>query len=258
LVVKKKNKLLIYIVAYEAERHIRNVLDRIPLLELANVNYTILISDDASQDKTSDIVREYQASHQDLPIILVTQDKNLQYGGNQKYGYNYAIENNFDMVVLLHGDGQYAPEVIPKLMKPIFDSKAEIVLGSRMLKENGALKGGMPFYKFIGNKIITYLQNLLLGVKISEFHTGLRAYSVKALKKIPFKYNENGFSFDTDILIQSIDNKCIIREIAIPTHYGNEVCHVNGIKYAIEVIWATLMSRMQRLHVIKYRKFTYK
>lgn len=253
-----KSKLLIYIVAYKAENHIKGVLDRIPVKQFGDMEYTILVSDDCSGDKTSDFVREYQASHKDMPIVLVTQAKNLRYGGNQKFGYNYAIENKYDAVVLLHGDGQYAPEMIPELVKPLLSGEAGVVLGSRMAKKEDALKGGMPLYKFVGNILLTQFQNILLGTRISEFHTGLRAYSVAALAKIPFNRNDDGFVFDTEILIQMIDNKVAIKDISIPTHYGNEICYVNGIQYAAEVVGATLLSRLQRLKLVKNPKFIYK
>lgn len=251
-----QNSLLVYIVAYNAAQHIELVLDVIPSDELKN--YEILISDDCSSDNTSDIVKNYQKKNSSKNIKLVTQKKNLGYGGNQKFGYDYAIKNNFYAVVLIHGDGQYSPKLIPQMMEKIIDGSGDVVLGSRMLNKKSALDGGMPFYKFIGNIILTKVQNLLLGVTLSEFHTGLRAYKTDALARVPFHHNSNGFSFDTDILIQMINNKMCIGEISIPTHYGSEICRVNGVKYACEIMLATVVSRLQRIRIFYRKKFDYR
>ena len=248
-----KNKLLVYIVAYNASSHIESVLDEIACEELGE--YEILISDDKSSDNTSKVIEKYQKINSEKAINLVTQEKNLGYGGNQKFGYQYAIDNDFDAVVLIHGDGQYSPKLIPEMTKPILQNDICTVLGSRMIQKKSALKGGMPFYKFVGNIILTKLQNLILGANLSEYHTGLRAYKVKTLSTIPFQCNSNGFSFDTDILIQLIDRKYSMEEIHIPTHYGDEICRVNGIKYAIDIVWATFLSRMQKLGICNIRKF---
>ena len=140
--------------------------------------------------------------------------------GNQKLGYHYAIKHGFDVVVLLHGDGQYAPERLPEMLQPILDNQADVVFGSRMLNKADALRGGMPVYKWVGNQILTFLQNRMLKTKFAEFHTGYRAYSVPALASIPFQFNSNYFDFDTDIIIQMVDTEKRIVEIPIPTYYG--------------------------------------
>lgn len=256
ITVSHQNALLVYVVAYNAAQHIEAVLNAIPFDELKN--YEILISDDCSSDNTSDIVKNYQQKNPNKNIKLVTQKKNLGYGGNQKFGYDYAIKNNFYAVVLIHGDGQYSPKLIPQMMEKIVNGGSDVVLGSRMLNKKSALDGGMPLYKFIGNIILTKVQNLILGVALSEFHTGLRAYKIKALAQVPFHHNSNGFSFDTDILIQMIGNKMSISEISIPTHYGSEICRVNGMKYACEIIIATVISRLQWLKIFHRKKFDYR
>ncbi|MBM3579255.1 MAG: glycosyltransferase family 2 protein [Alphaproteobacteria bacterium] len=249
-------KLLIYIVAYNAEKHIKSqVLDLIPYDQLDD--YEILVSDDSSSDKTSDEVEHYKTANPDKKILLVTQPKNLGYGGNQKFGYNYVIKNAFDAVVMIHGDGQYSPTLIPQIATPLLEDRFDVMLGSRMINKKSALKGGMPLYKFIGNIVLTKIQNLILGVTLSEYHTGLRAYRIKALEQIPFLHNNNGFSFDTDILIQMIDQKMRIGEVAIPTHYGDEICRVNSCKYAYEIIISTILSRLQKLSLWRSKKFTY-
>lgn len=249
-------KLLIYVVAYKATAHIKSVLELIPY-DLYS-NYEVLVSDDASNDDTSVVVQKYIAENPNKNINLVTQPKNLGYGGNQKFGYDYAIKNGFDLVVLIHGDGQYSPTLIPQIVDKIIAGEVEVMMGSRMINRKWALKGGMPLYKFIGNIVLTKAQNFLLGAKLAEYHTGLRAFSTKALARIPFAENNNGFAFDTDILIQLIDTKASISETAVPTYYGDEICRVNGIKYAFEIMVATVLSRAQKLGLYKCKKFTYK
>ncbi len=253
--VKNNKKLLIYVVAYKATKHIKSVLDLIPYEKYDN--HEVLVSDDASGDETSQIVEKYIAENPAKKIKLVTQLVNLGYGGNQKFGYDYAIKNNFDVVVLIHGDGQYSPILIPQIVDPIMQDETEVILGSRMMNKKSALQGGMPLYKFVGNIVLTKAQNLLLGMKLAEYHTGLRAFSIKALARTPFKENNSGFAFDTDILIQLIDTKAVIGEVAIPTHYGNEICRVNGVKYAGEIMLSTVLSRAQRLGIYKSKKFNY-
>jgi len=238
---------------YNAQNHIESVLEDIECKE----DCEILISDDASTDKTLEVILNYQKNHPNRNIKLIAQKKNLGYGGNQKFGFNYAIKNGFYALILIHGDGQYSPKLIPQIVRPIFENKASAVLGSRMINKKNALKGGMPLYKFIGNIILTKAQNLLLGSNLAEFHTGLRAYKIDDLARLPFNHNDNGFSFDTDILIQLIDNKMMISEVAIPTKYGDEICHVVGVVYAAEIMAATLISRLQKIGLVRLEKFNY-
>ena len=257
--MNKKN-ILIFIVAYNAESHIENVLDRIPrkLLSDKRYNIKILIIDDSSVDDTVNLSNEYIVKNSRLPITIFKNPENQGYGGNQKIGYFYMLKENFDIVILLHGDGQYAPEYIPELIKPILKNEADIVFGSRMINKKEALKGGMPLYKYFGNQILTAIQNKLLGSDLYEFHSGYRVYSRKVIEKIPFQFNSNDFDFDTDIIIQAIDNNFRIKEISIPTFYGNEICNVNGIKYAWNIVKSTIMSRIQHKAQLFYSpKFDY-
>ncbi len=248
-------KLLIFIVAYNAERHIQHVLDRIPPSIYADYEYEILLIDDSSTDHTFDFAKRYQSVHRDMRLKVLFNPDNLGYGGNQKLGYHYAIQHHFDAVVLLHGDGQYAPELLEEMVSPIFDSAADIVLGSRMLNKGGARKGGMPLYKFVGNKILTTFQNKLLKTSLSEFHSGYRAFSVKALHGLPFERNSNDFHFDTQILIQAAFKPLRIVEIPIPTYYGDEICHVNGLKYAWNVVKSTLLAKAHTYSIFYQREY---
>ena len=251
-----KKNLLIFVVAYNAETTIKSVVSRIPEELSKKYNLEILIIDDSSKDKTFEISKKLKEFYkkQRIKIKVYYNPTNQGYGGNQKIGYHYAIKNNFDYVVLLHGDGQYAPECLPELLKSVDKKEFDVVIGSRMVNKKLALKGGMPFYKFVGNIILTTIQNFLLGTNLSEFHSGYRIYSVNSLKKIPFHFNTNDFHFDTEILIQLLTNKEKIKEISVPTFYGNEICHVNGIKYAFNVLRMTFIAKLQKTINIEFSK----
>jgi len=231
------------VVAYEAERHIIDTLSRIPHDELSQMDYHIRILDDASKDLTSDLVNSYIAEHPDYPISTSKNSQNAGYGGNQKLGYNYAIEHTYDVVILIHGDGQYAPEYLLQMIQPIKEDDATMVLGSRMLDKRSALKGGMPLYKWIANQVLTAAQNRLMKVRLAEWHTGYRAYKVQLLKSIDYQCNSDYFDFDTEIIIQCIKADATIKEISIPTFYGEEISYVNGIKYGLKILRRTWLER---------------
>jgi uncharacterized membrane protein YdjX (TVP38/TMEM64 family)/glycosyltransferase involved in cell wall biosynthesis len=249
-------RLLIFIVAYNAARTINSVLSRIPASISEQYEVEVLVIDDASTDKTFECVRD-GSQDRDLafPLTLLFNPKNQGYGGNQKIGYLYAIKQSFDFVALVHGDGQYAPECIPDLVRPLAEGRADAVFGSRMMTPGAARAGGMPLYKFMGNKILTAMQNFLLGSSLSEFHSGYRIYAVKALEKIPFERNTNDFHFDTEIIIQFFLAGLRIFEEPIPTYYGDEICHVNGIKYAADVMRAVVKARLQKLGLLYDSRF---
>jgi len=252
-IVSRKARVLIFVVAYEAESTLEQVLARVPDSVFAH-DTQILVIDDSSRDRTFDVgVRSAQHSRHRITVLY--NPENQGYGGNQKLGYQFALRNGFDVVVLLHGDGQYAPEVITTLIAPILDGTADAVMGSRMLVPGVARSGGMPLYKLVGNRILTFVQNRLLGSALSEFHSGFRAYSVAALGRIPFGYNSNVFHFDTEIIIQLMLAGCRIREVPIPTYYGDEICRVDGVKYAKDVIVTTIASRLHRLNIFYDRRF---
>ena len=236
-------KIGILVVAYNAESTIESTLSRIPEAFVSEI-HSILISDDKSKDLTSARATNFAESSR-LPIQVVSQPINLGYGGNQKFGYSWAIQNHWDLVVLLHADGQYAPEFIPQIVKPLLENKADAVFGSRMLNKRDALKGGMPKYKWVGNQILTFLQNKLTNQNFSEWHSGYRAYTVEALLKLNLGKLSNGFRFDTQIILELLAAKQRITEIPIPTYYGDEISHVNGLEYAREIIWDTLRHRVK-------------
>jgi glycosyltransferase involved in cell wall biosynthesis len=246
-------RLLIFVVAYNAERTIEDVLTRIPpeLAELYEVE--VLVIDDSSRDRTFE---RGEDAREGLPFRLhvLYNPVNQGYGGNQKIGFHFAIRRGFDFVALLHGDGQYAPECLPDLVRPLAQNEADAVFGSRMLGGR-ALEGGMPLYKFVGNRILTRMQNRLLRARLSEFHSGYRVYSVRGLERIPFDLNTNDFHFDTEIIIQLLFAEFRIKELPIPTYYGEELCNVNGLKYAWDVAKTTSRARVQELSLLYDRKY---
>ncbi len=247
-----RKRLLVFIVAYNAERTIQNVLRRIPA-SLQELDTEILIIDDSSQDRTFQAAKEFHDSP--FPITVLFNPVNQGYGGNQKVGFHYAVQQGFDFVALLHGDGQYAPELLPELLDPLMKGEADAVFGSRMMKRFEALRGGMPLYKYFGNRILTKIQNGLLKTAFSELHSGYRVYSVRALERVPFRLNTHDFHFDTEIIIQFVRAGFRIRELPIPTYYGDEICHVNGLRYAFNAVKASAVARMQDLGILYERKF---
>jgi glycosyltransferase involved in cell wall biosynthesis len=251
-----KHKLLVLIVAYDAQETIRDVVSRVPTALVSTYDVEILIIDDASSDATFEVSHRFSREYAGpFSIRVLFNPINQGYGGNQKIGYHYAIQNGFDFVALLHGDGQYAPECLPDLLEPLASGEADAVFGSRMLVPQAALRGGMPVYKFYGNKILTWIENRLLHANLSEFHSGYRIYSTRALASLPFDCNTNDFHFDTEIIIQFLTAGLRISELPIPTYYGDEICHVNGIKYAFDVTIAACKAKLQGAGLFYERKF---
>lgn len=251
-----QRRLLILVVAYHAASTLEDVLDRIPRALVADHRCEVLVVDDASIDETIELGRRYRDRHPELPIHLLRNRVNQGYGGNQKVGYTYAIENGFDLVALLHGDGQYAPEELPNLLVPFADDPDLVaVFGSRMLVPGAALSGGMPRYKYVGNRTLTTVQNALLRTHFSEFHSGYRVYAVPALRSVHYRLNSNDYHFDTEIILQLLGAGCRIVELPIPTYYGDEISRVNGLAYARNVVRSTVEFAIHRLGLRQQRRF---
>ena len=244
-----RRRLLLLIVAYNAESTLCQVLDRIPAEVLTSYDCEVLVIDDASTDGTFERGRSYGRQRPDLPLTVLRNEENQGYGGNQKVGYLYAVEEGFDIVALIHGDGQYAPEELPMLLAPIVEDRADAVFGSRMLTRGAARRGGMPLYKFVGNKILSRVQNVLSAAQLSEWHSGYRIYRVSELDRLRFHNNSNGFSFDTEIITQLLSAGSRIAELPIPTYYGDEICRVEGVRYAAQVMRSCLRHTLHRLRV---------
>ena len=208
----------------------------------------IILVDDASTDQTFAIANE-------LPIDTYLHLNNLGYGANQKTCYNKALEQDTDIVIMLHPDYQYTPKLIVSMAAMIAYDVYDVVLGSRILVDS-ALKSGMPLYKYISNRVLTFLQNLMVGKKLSEYHTGYRAFSRQVLEKIPFANNSNDFVFDNQFIVQAIAGKLRIGEISCPTKYFPEASSINfirSLKYGLGCLWISFRYLLHRMRIVDYQ-----
>ncbi len=235
----------VLVVAYNASSTLVSTLERLPESFRHSVDH-ILVSDDCSQDDTYEVGLRF-ANGSTLPMTIIRHEQNLGYGGNQKAGYEWAISHGLDIVVLLHGDGQYAPECIEDLVAPLTAGQADAVFGSRMMIRGGARAGGMPLYKYVGNRVLTRFQNSMAGLDLSEWHSGYRAYRVDALEALDLDSFTNDFDFDTEIILGLHAQGKRIAEVPIPTYYGDEICYVNGLAYAANVAKDVVRFRARRM-----------
>jgi 2-polyprenyl-3-methyl-5-hydroxy-6-metoxy-1,4-benzoquinol methylase len=229
--VRAVPRIGVVVVAYNAASTLARVLDRIPPEFRPRID-GVYIGDNNSEDSTYLVGLGYQQAIGDLPLTIVRHPENRGYGGNQKAGYRWAIDEGFDLVVLLHADGQYAPEFLPEIITPLERGEADAVFGSRMMQRGEARRGGMPLYKYVGNHVLTTMQNTVVGEHLSEWHSGYRAYSVAALSELPFERLTDDYNFDTQIILQLHEARKRIVELPIPTYYGDEISYVNGMRYA--------------------------
>jgi glycosyltransferase involved in cell wall biosynthesis len=212
----------------------------------------IILVDDGSQDGTVELART-------LPLRVIRHPHNVGYGGNQKTCYLQALQDDADVVVMLHPDGQYEPTLIPELVKPILEGRADLVLGSRLMERGGALKGGMPLYKFLANRALTAIENRALGTSLSELHTGYRAYSRELLMSIPFLRNSLDFSFDSELLMQVAHFGFRIAEVPARTIYSDEASSVGpsaSVIYGLKTLGALLRLELHRRRLVRSRKFS--
>ena len=239
-------KVVVVMPAYNASRTLRQTYNEVPL----DVVDEVLLVDDASSDETVTLARE-------LGLTTFLHEKNLGYGKNQKTCYREALKRDADIVIMLHPDYQYSPRLLTSLAGMIASGHYDIALGSRILGI-GALQGGMPRYKYISNRFLTAIQNLLLGYKLSEYHTGFRAFSRKVLKSLPLEADTDDFLFDNEVLAQAIYFKFNIGEISCPTKYFPEASSISfkrSVGYGFGVLWTSLKFRMQKMGLAKFRIF---
>lgn len=225
----RKSKVIVVMPAYNAEKTIEKTYKEIPKGSFDSV----IVVDDSSRDKTVEVSRK-------LKLKTIVHPKNKGYGGNQKTCYTEALKEKADIIVMLHPDYQYDPKLLPLLIEPIKQGYFDVMLGSRMQTREGALSGGMPVYKYLFNRMLTLIENITLGLNLSEYHSGYRAYTRKAMEKIPFKKFSDDFVFDQQFLISARAHKLRIGEIAIPTKYFPEASSINfkrSVEYGLSTIW---------------------
>lgn len=240
-----KKKVVVVMPAYNAAKTLQDTYQKIP----QDLVHEIILVDDASKDGT-------YTKAQELGIISLRHRHNLGYGGNQKTCYTEALARQAEVVVMIHPDGQYDPGFLKPIIDPILNEEADVVLGSRMLHKKNALKGGMPVYKFISNVFLTFMENWALGLRLSEYHTGYRAYSRRFLETIPFMRNANDFVFDTQVLVQAAWFKMRILETPVDTIYFKEASSVNFFNsaiYGLKTLGVLLRYLLHRLNIFRYR-----
>lgn len=240
-------KVVVVMPAYNAARTLTATYQNIP----SEVVDAVLLVDDASRDDTVKIALDFQ-------LKVIRHPHNVGYGGNQKTCYLEALRDGADIVVMLHPDGQYDPRLIPQIIEPVKKGEADFVLGSRLMQSGGALKGGMPLYKFLANRFLTAIENLILGQKLSEMHTGYRAYSRNFLEKVPFLRNSNDFVFDSQIIAQAVAFKQRIAEVPVSTKYFKEASSVNfrvSLVYGLKTLWTVFKFALDRLGIIHSQLF---
>lgn len=232
----QNDKVAIFIPAFNAASTVGTVLDRIPG-KLREQVTEIFVIDNDSTDNTSMVAINYREQKGMHNLEVIRNPKNMGYGGSQKIAYRRCIDKKYDCVAMLHGDAQYAPELLETLIQPVLDGKADMVFGSRM--SGNPLQGGMPLIRFLGNRSLTFLQNFFLGTRLSEFHSGYRVFSVRALENIPFEKFSSDYHFDTEMIILFVDRGFRIVEMPIPTYYGDEENYVNIWDYGMKVLIST-------------------
>ena len=211
----------------------------------------VILVDDSSTDETVRLARE-------LSIHLVWHPHQTGYGANQKTCYLEALQHDADVVVMLHPDGQYEPELIPSMIEPIVNGEADLVLGSRLLLPGAALAAGMPRWKYLANRFLTGIENRIMGTRLSEAHTGYRAYSRHLLMTVPFLRNSLDFAFDSELLMQASHFGLRIREVPARCHYFEEASSVgfqSGFVYGVKTLWAGVRLLLHRSGVWPSRKF---
>ena len=245
--MEKRLKTVVVMPAYNAEKTLKMTLDAIP----PGSADEIILVDDASRDNTADLARS-------LGLKVVQHVKNLGYGGNQKTCYRTALEDGADIVVMLHPDYQYNPKLVPYLAGLIREDISDIVMANRIRTRREAIQGGMPLYKYICNRGLTLFENLFLGLNLSEYHTGYRAFSRKALEMIDWEKNSDDFVFDQQILIQAAALGLRIGEIPVPALYFEEASSINfwrSLKYGIETLANVGRFVLHRLHIRRYPEY---
>ncbi len=243
----KRGRVIAVMPAYNAARTLQQTVADIP----PGAVDEILLVDDASKDNTVAMAR-------DLGLTVVEHSQNLGYGGNQKTCYRYALKSGAEFIVMIHPDYQYDSRVIPTAVEILRLGICDVVLGSRIRTRGEALKGGMPWWKYIANRMLTTIENVALGQNLGDFHSGFRAYRREVLETIPFESNTNDFAFDSQFLVQSVYFGFKLGDIPVPVRYFDEASSINlvrCVKYGLHTLWAVMQFWLQRLRLARFRMF---
>jgi glycosyltransferase involved in cell wall biosynthesis len=243
----RTEKIVIVMPAYNAARTLADTFRAIP----AGYYDEIVVVDDHSRDDTVARARE-------LNLKAIRHPHNVGYGGNQKTCYMEALRDGATIVVMLHPDGQYDPEVVPEMIRPIREGRADMVLGSRMMVPGGAKRGGMPLWKRVANRFLTTLENLAMGRRFTECHTGYRAYSRRFLETVPFLRNSNGFVFDTEVIFQAVHFGLPVVEVPVASRYFEDASSVGfrqGVVYGLGTLWTAARFLLHRAGIKASSKF---
>lgn len=244
----KDKKVVVVMPAYNAAQTLRQTYDEVMAQEIVDL---VIVVDDASHDETTAIAAK-------LPHTVVhTHANNRGYGANQKTCYKLAMENKADIIIMVHPDYQYTPQLIPAMASMIGNGLYHCVLGSRILG-GYALKGKMPIWKYISNRLLTLAENIMLGAKLSEYHTGYRAFSRELIAKLPLEQNSDDFVFDNQMLVQILWSGYQIAEVSCPTKYFQEASSINfrrSVKYGLGCLGTALLYRLAKMRLIKSKLF---
>jgi glycosyltransferase involved in cell wall biosynthesis len=244
---REGKKVVVVMPARQAARTLEDTFAAIPQNEVDEV----ILVDDYSTDETVELARK-------LPLRLIWHPHQVGYGGNQKTCYMDALQTGADVVVMLHPDGQYEPELIPRMVAPILAGEADLVLGSRLLEPGAALAAGMPRWKYIANRALTTIENSIMGTDLSEAHTGYRAYSRELLLTVPFLRNSLDFAFDSELLMQAAHFGFRIEEVPARCRYFEDASSVkfqSGVVYGCKTLWIGLRLLLHRSGLVRSRKF---
>ncbi len=245
--MENHKKIIAVLPAYNAAKTLKLTLDDIP----TNSVDDIILVDDASQDETVAIARN-------LGLKVFVHPINRGYGANQKTCYREALALGADIVIMIHPDHQYNPKLVPQMLAPLINNECDAVFGSRMLKKQEALSGGMPKWKFLANIFLTQIENIILGIKLSEYHSGFRAYSRTVLSILPLEKNSDDFVFDTEIIVQMVANDFKIKEIPINTRYFKNASSISlkrSIQYGLDILKTLAKYKLEKMHLRNYGQF---
>lgn len=245
--MNEANKVIVVMPAYNAAETLVDTYQRIPP-ELVS---RVILVDDGSIDETVAVA-------QNLDLELIVHPHNAGYGANQKTCYMEALRQGAEIVIMLHPDGQYDPDIIPQMINAIAEGRGDFVLGSRFLPPSGALAGGMPRYKYVANRFLTTAENLVMGTRLSECHTGYRAYSRRLLETVPFLRNSNNFVFDTEMIFQANYFGFEFAEVPVSTKYFNEASSISFIasmQYGLGTLWVAVRYLLHRWKIWKFNIF---